>query len=211
MRNYILFFILLFTSVISSSQVHEIGISFGGTNFIGDIGRTTYIYPTKPGVGLFYKFNYNPRIAIRGTLSHLQIRANDAHSKEEYRQVKNKSFTNTINEIAAGIEFNFYNYKILSDSKKRSPYLLLELAAYTYEANHTIARSFAIPFGFGYKSRLFKNINFSLETKFRNSLQNNLETNQNRRVKNNENDWYAVTSFSLIYTFGRLPCYQNGF
>ena len=80
----------------------------------------------------------------------------------------------------------------LSDSKKRSPYLLLELAAYTYEANHTIARSFAIPFGFGYKSRLFKNINFSLETKFRNSLQNNLETNQNRRVKNNENDFSFI-------------------
>jgi len=211
MKNHVLLFILLFVSTLNNSQVHEIGVSLEGTNFIGDIGRTTYIHPNKLGGGLFYKYNYNPRIAIRGTLSHLPIRGNDADSSNEFRLNRNESFTNTIKEAAAGIEFNYFNYNSLVDSKKWTPYLLLELAAYTYKVNNTSNRSLAIPFGFGYKSRLFKKIAFSLETKFRYSLKDNLENNTNGVVFNSGNDWYVVTGFSLIYTFGRPPCYQNGY
>ena len=216
MKNYVLLFIFLCFSTLTKSQVHEIGISVGGTNFIGDIGSTTYLFPNQMGGGLFYKFNYNPRIALRGALSHLPIKGNDADSSNEFRQNRGLSFTNTINEAAAGIEFNFYEYNILDDSKKWTPYILLEVAAYTYNfatgANiSSSSRSLAIPFGIGYKSRLFNKMAFSFETKFRYSLQDNLENNLESVVANSGNDWYVFTGFSLIYTFGRPPCYKDGF
>jgi hypothetical protein len=216
MKNYVLLFIFLCFSSLTNSQVHEIGISFGGTNFIGDIGSTTYLFPNQVGGGLFYKYNYNPRIALRGTLSHLPIQGNDADSNNEFRQNRGLSFTNTINEAAVGIEFNFYEYNILEDSKKWTPYLLLELAGYMYDfarsdTKSSTSNSMAIPFGFGFKSRLFNKIAFSLETKFRHSLQDNLENNLKGVVANSESDWYVFTGFSLIYTFGRPPCYKDGF
>lgn len=216
MKNYIILFIFLFVSILSNSQVHEVGVSLGGTNFIGDIGRTTYLYPNSLGGGFFYKFNYNPRIAIRGTLSYLPIEGNDADSNNGFRQNRNESFKNIIREAAAGIEFNFYEYNILDDSKKWTPYLLLEVVGFNYsfeeeDGSTSLSRSLAIPFGIGYKSRLFDKIAFSFETKFRYSLQDNLENNSNGDVTNTDNDWYVFTGFSLIYTFGRPPCYKKGF
>lgn len=215
MKKYLILFIFLFISTLSNSQVHEVGVSLGGTNFIGDIGSTTYIKPNKLGFALFYKYNYTPRVAFRATLSHLPILGDDEQSNSDFRKNRGLRFSNTINEIATGIEFNFYDFDIRDDLKKWTPYLLLEIAGYTYnfqtEDGTASSNSFAIPFGIGYKSRLFKTIAFSLETKFRYSLQDNLENNLNGVVANSGKDWYVFTGFSIIYTFGRPPCFRKGF
>ena len=39
------FIFVLITLNISYSQDNEIGLIFGGTNYIGDVGQTTYISP----------------------------------------------------------------------------------------------------------------------------------------------------------------------
>ena len=39
------FLFVLFAFNISCSQDNEIGLIFGGTNYIGDVGPTTYINP----------------------------------------------------------------------------------------------------------------------------------------------------------------------
>ena len=42
----------------------------GGVNYVGDVGRTNYIQPNNPGASIIYKYNLNPRIALRGSYSH---------------------------------------------------------------------------------------------------------------------------------------------
>jgi hypothetical protein len=46
------------------SQIHEVGV-FYGSNYIGDIGPTTYIAPNEPAFGILYKWNKSPRHAYR--------------------------------------------------------------------------------------------------------------------------------------------------
>ena len=47
----ILFFLLLgFTKV--DAQIHEIGLFLGGSNYIGDVGPTTYIAPDEFAYGI---------------------------------------------------------------------------------------------------------------------------------------------------------------
>ncbi|TXD48098.1 hypothetical protein ES045_08845 [Polaribacter sp. IC073] len=205
-------------------QVYEIGASLGGTNYVGDIGRTNYIYPNQLAGNIFFKYNYNPRIALRGTFSYLPISGNDEHADTAFRKNRGLRFSNTINELALGMEYNFYEYDISAEDKSWTPYLLVELAAFNYSyvkgknpANENIydkKTGFSIPIGIGFKSKLSGSFAFSLETKFRYTFEDDLdyasENNANFNIEGNSNDWYMFTGVSLIYTFGRPACYTQG-
>ena len=206
-------------------QVNEIGISFGGSNYVGDIGNNYFVYPNKPAGAIFYKFNWNPRIALRGTYSFLPISGNDAKADTRYRNIRDINFNNTIHELAFGIEYNFYEYDVSSSEKSWTPYILLELAGFNYDnvdsytatgtpifGNKT---SIAIPIGFGFKSKLYRKLAFSIETKFRYTFEDDLDfisnDTPNVNIEGTGNDWYMFTGVSLIYTFGRPACYKDGF
>lgn len=209
---------------ISLAQVYEIGISVGGANYVGDIGRTTYIYPNKVAGAAFFKYNKNPRMALRATYSYLPISANDLDADTDFRRDRGLSFNNTINELAVGLEFNFYEYDLSSPGKTWTPYILLELAAFNYkyiasepqpdQYEYNSKNSFSVPFGVGFKSKLAGSFAFALETKFRYTFEDDLDYNNEKIAKLNfggtGNDWYMFTGFSLIYTFGRPACYTNG-
>ncbi|WP_299059978.1 DUF6089 family protein [uncultured Polaribacter sp.] len=226
MKKKILFFAFVsFTSIILG-QLHEIGFSVGATNYVGDIGREYYLYPNKPAGAIFYKYNWNPRIALRATFSYLPISGDDANASTDYR--KNRltgplNFTNVVNEFAVGMEFNFYEYDLSRFHKSWTPYLLLELVAFNYtnvesytttEINYGKKTSFAIPFGMGYKSKLSSNLAFAIEGKFRYTFEDDLDFVSNKTpnlfLEGTGNDWYMYTGISLIYTFGRPACYTKG-
>ena len=65
MKNGFLFLLFACFCSISLGQIHEVGISFGGTNYVGDIGKTSYINPNRPGGAIFYKFNTNLKNVIK--------------------------------------------------------------------------------------------------------------------------------------------------
>ncbi|MCG1035876.1 DUF6089 family protein [Polaribacter sargassicola] len=223
MKNTILFFVFVNFSSILLGQVYEAGVSFGGTNYVGDIGSNYYFYPNKPAGAVFFKYNWNPRVALRTTYSYLPIEGDDEKSDIDFRSDRGYSFKNTINEVALGIEFNFYEYDLSSEDKTWTPYLLLEVAGFNYTnvKSHTENQdlitgnktSFAIPFGFGYKSKLYNNLAFSIEAKFRYTFEDDLDFTTNNTPNINldgtGNDWYMFTGVSLIYTFGRPACYSN--
>ena len=99
-----------------TGQVYEVGITLGGSNYVGDIGSTNYINPNKLAGNVFFKYNYNPRFAIRGTYSYLPIKGNDADAATNFRQNRGLYFSNTIHELSAGIEYNFYEFDITSEA-----------------------------------------------------------------------------------------------
>ena len=128
MRKSILLIIFISISSISLGQMYEAGIFIGGSNYVGDIGPTNYINPSKIAGAAFIKYNLNPRIALRATYSYLPIKANDLDADTDFRRDRGMNFSNTINELAVGLEYNFYEYDISSDDKTWTPYILLELA-----------------------------------------------------------------------------------
>ena len=205
-------------------QLHEAGLSLGGTNYVGDIGRNTYIYPNKPAGAIFYKYNWNPRIALRATYSYLPISGDDLDADTAFRKNREHKFSNTINEIAVGFEYNFYEYDLSSENKTWTPYLLLELVGFNYtnvksypapgQIEYGNKTSYAIPFGIGYKSKLYGTLAFAIEAKFRYTFEDDLDFVSNKmpnvNIEGTGNDWYMFTGFSLIYTFGRPACYTKG-
>ena len=72
----------------------------------------------------------------------------------------------------------------------------------------------ALPIGIGIKSKLVGNLAISLETRFRYTFGDDLDSvsEENRifNIEGNSSDWYMFTGVSLIYTFGRPACYTEG-
>ena len=74
MRYLILFlFSIIFTQT-AQAQIYEIGVFAGASNFIGDVGKTTYIAPDEPALGLILKWNRSPRHSWRVSLIYSEMK-----------------------------------------------------------------------------------------------------------------------------------------
>ena len=222
MKKSIITLLFICSSTILFAQINELGFFVGGTNYIGDVGKTNYIYPNNIGGGIIYKWNWNPRIALRGSYSYIPIESNDKNATNSFRQNRGYKFSNTIHELALGIEFNFYEYLFSSEEKNATPYIFIETSVFNYKTvsseistevySYTNTSSFSIPFGIGYKSKLFKKLGFAIETKFSYSFKDDLDYTTSKIPALNfgekGNDWYVFTGVSIVYTFGRPACYK---
>ena len=229
MKKSIFIIVFISFSTLVFGQVYEIGAFLGGTNYVGDIGRTSYVHPNKVAGAAFFKYNINPKMAFRATYSYLPITGDDADADTDYRRTRGPNnigynFSNTINELAIGLEYNFYDYDLSTPGKTWTPYILLELAGFNYkyiseeiqpnEYVYNRKNSIAVPIGIGFKSKLSGAFAFALETKFRYTFEDDLDYTTSKieslNIGKTGKDWYMFTGFSLTYTFGRPACYTNG-
>ena len=223
MKTYLILLLFICISGNCLSQINEVGFIVGGANYVGDVGSTTYIQPKNIGSSIMYKYNLNPRIAIRGNFSAFSISGDDADSENVIRQERGIKFENPINEFAIGIEYNFYEYDLSSKDKSSTPYILFQIAAVDYETprlqnadrtfNFTRNTAISIPLGIGFKTKIIEKIAFAVETTVRYTFTDELDYSTNRFPQLNfggtSNDWYMFSGVSLVYTFGRPACFTD--
>ena len=226
MKKFILFTAIVFITMTSKAQINEVGLFVGGSNYIGDIGPEYYINPNNIMAGVIYKWNLNPRIAFRGTFTYAQLSSDDADATNKARYNRGMRFTNSIKELAFGVEFNYFEYNLDDYQKTKTPYLLVEFAAFNYNVvkseypsgskqyNYESKTAYAIPFGIGYKTKLVYDFAIAIEIRARYTFEddidyNNQEINSLKFGNPDSNDWYMLTGISLVYSFGRPPCYAT--
>jgi len=217
-------FICLFLSIAMHSQIHEVGFFLGGSNYIGDIGPTTYIAPNEPALGLIYKWNKSPRHAYRFSYTQSKIKSNDLDSKEPSRNQRGYSFENNIKEVSLGLEFNFFDFNLHEFDRKITPYVYTGISYFRYEELFIISgetrkdqaeNTFAIPMIVGVKSNITPQFILALEVGARYTLTDNLDGSNPKKESLkplqfgniNNNDWYVFSGITLTYTFGEKPCY----
>lgn len=223
MKRLILFIFTLGTLHLNA-QIHEIGVFLGGSNYIGDVGKTNYINPNEMAFGLLYKWNKSPRHAYRFSYTQSKITANDLDSKESARKSRGYNFENSIKEISAGLEFNFFDFNLHDFGTKITPYVYTGISYFAYDELFVVGgqteedygeSTFAIPMTVGIKSNITRNLILGAEVGARYTLTDNLdgsnpknENLQTLRFGNiNNKDWYVFSGITLTYTFGEKPCY----
>jgi hypothetical protein len=206
------------------AQIHEIGVFVGGSNFIGDVGSTTYISPNEPAIGILYKWNKSPRHSYRFSYTQSKISSNDLDSEEASRNQRGYRFENNIKELSAGLEFNFFDFNLHELRTKITPYVYSGLSYVRYEglffSNGTtrLDKNFgtiAIPIILGVKSNITPSFVLGLEVGARYTYADDIDGSnpKNDNLKNlqfgnvNNNDWYVFSGLTLAYTFGNKPCY----
>ena len=111
--RYITIFILSTLSIqLSYSQINELGVFIGGSNFIGDVGSTSYISPNQLAIGGIYKWNKSPRHSYRISLTYTDLKGDDAKSDDPRRLQRDYSFTNQIIEFSGGLELTFFDFNL---------------------------------------------------------------------------------------------------
>ncbi len=221
-RIFLFIFILGLTK--SNAQINEIGVFLGGSNYIGDVGKTNYVNPNELAYGLIYKWNKSPRHAWRFSYIQSKITANDLDSKVPGRYLRGYNFENNIKELSAGLEFNFFDFNLHEFGTKITPYIYTGLSYTNYDELYVLNGitkkdinhgTFAIPMTVGLKSNITKEWILGFEIGARYTMTDNLDGSlprnpnlQSLKFGNiNSNDWYVFTGFTLTYTFGQKPCY----
>lgn len=223
-----IFLILMMCSGwLSFSQLHEIGVFGGGSNYIGDVGNTTYINPSKFVGGVLYKWNVHERYSWRISLNQTQLSSFDSKSRLDYRKERQLSFENKITEASLGIEFNFWRFNLNQDGLLWSPYIFsgityLKYDDLYYEQGNLTAKKyeyntgFAIPVNLGIKMRIGWRVMLGAEISAKLTSTDNIDGSFSKFAAKNKapnfgnnlsNDWYVFSGITLTYTFGRPPCY----
>ncbi|NUY81637.1 hypothetical protein HUK80_12065 [Flavobacterium sp. MAH-1] len=223
MNKIFVVFICIFGLSVSNAQIHEIGVFAGGSNFIGDVGRTNYIRPNELAYGILYKWNRSPRHSWRFSYTQSKLTANDLDSDMQARKTRGYNFENHVKEFSAGLEFNFFDFNLHEGKKLVTPYVFSGLNYFIYEELYQLdgykkdyrAGSFAIPMVVGVKSNIAENWVLGLEVGARWTFTDNLD-GSNPKNENltelkfgniNNKDWYMFSGLTLTYTFGNKPCY----
>ena len=223
MRTLITAFLVLMLGQLHA-QTYEIGLFLGGANFIGDVGRTNYIYPSRFAFGGIAKWNKSKRYAWRGSLYYGQFSIDDNKSDLSNRQQRGYNFNNSVKEASVGLEFNFVEYNLHKLGPAFTPYLYTGLTYFRYNYHYWDAGmlqnfdqeegSLAIPMTLGVKARINQYLILGAEIGARYTFTDNLD-GSNPEGSNfeqfsfgniNSNDWYVFSGFTLTYTFGRKPC-----
>lgn len=232
MRYLIAFVFMVVYSANTYSQTFEVGPFIGGANYIGDVGRTNYIFPNSLVFGGLAKWNKSTRHAIRLSVLFADIKADDANSNDNRRVERGYSFQNSIAEASLGIEFNFWEFDLSDATPQSTPYLYTGLTY--FRADHMYLKngrngnlvnegsnwSFAIPMVFGYKESVTPHIVGALEVGARYTFTDNLDGSWPEEYlgtrkpelefgNTNTKDWYVFTGVNFTFSFGRKPCFTR--
>lgn len=218
----VVFFLLVFSK--ADAQINELGVFLGGSNYIGDVGPTTYIAPKELSFGILYKWNRSTRHSWRFSYTQGKISSNDKNSDAPARKQRGFRFENEIKELSAGLEFNFFDFNLHESGWIATPYVHTGLSYFRYDELYVLDGQtktddtkyvMAIPMTVGLKTRIADKFVLGLETGIRYSFTDNLDGSNPKNESFSEykfgnltsKDWYVFTGLTLTYTFGQNPCY----
>lgn len=226
MRLILILVLSIFMSQSIVSQIYEVGIFAGGSNFIGDVGATNYISPNQLAIGGVFKWNRSPRHSFRASIIFSDLEGNDSKSDDPRRIQRGYDFNVSILEISAGMEFTFFDFDLHTSGIKGTPYLYsgITMANHDnyffnqngdYTSENTSSWAYGIPMVLGYKTNISNHLVLAAEIgaryTFSDELDGSVPDAQFREAfsfgNTNSNDWYVFSGITLTYTFGRRPCY----
>ncbi len=227
-KIYILCY-MVFLPIICTSQMHEVGLFIGGSNYIGDIGSRDILFVTSPAFGLVYKYNIKTRYSLRGSIMYSKLE-NKNHSADDLNRFRTfLSVENNILELSAGVEFNFFEFNLHDENLYFTPYVYFGVNYFQYDLfyidknmpidveDYGTDRAFSIPMTVGAKLKISPQFSVGAEIGARYALTDNIDgsspVDQFSKIPQLQhgslynNDWYIFTGMTLSFTFGRLPCY----
>ncbi|MBL6962508.1 MAG: hypothetical protein ISR55_01670 [Bacteroidetes bacterium] len=182
--------LILIIPLFTHAQKWEVGFQMGGTNYLGDLAPEIVLSETNMASGLFFKKNVNPFLSHAFGIMQGQISAHDNNFK--HLEVRNLSFSSSILEFSYLFEFNFFPFGLGLHPNKFTPYSFIGAAGFIYQPktlyngdfiklhgldtegihiesnkNAYSLYQFAIPIGGGFKIKLNKSINVSVNVGFR--------------------------------------------
>lgn len=184
---------LLFLSLslsLCGQRSSDYGVFLGASSYLGDINPNRLLYSPSPAGGIFYRYNFHPRQALRTNIFVSVINTSRA-----------ASFSTTVGEWALQYEFNFFPYATEGKRWNYTPYFAAGAGiAYT----NTTGLIPVIPFSFGFKVNLYKNMGLEAEYGFRKTFYDNFDGFPDPVAPSDvawihNNDWYSFIGVAVTW------------
>jgi hypothetical protein len=216
-KIYWFYLILCLTLPIKGQQNADFGAFAGVSSYIGDINPNRLMYAPLPAVGIFYRYNLNPRQSLRTSLFLGGLRANDLDFKSSFQQARGASFSGEVGEWSVQFEFNFFPYSTRGKRWNYTPYIAGGLGiAFVNTISFSIIP--VIPFSLGFKINIYKNLGLEAEYGFRKTFYDNFDGLKDFIAPSDyswlhNNDWYSFAGIALTWKmYNRLagcPAYSD--
>ncbi len=206
----ILFFVV--SQSVYAQRSTEAGVAIGTGYYMGDINPSQQFYSSLPMFGFVYRYNIDPRYALKGSFNFGSLRGSDFDFNNEYQQLRAASFETNLVDISLQMEFNFQPYFALStrDTKRFSPYVT---SGVSYISSSSTSSSFAIPMGVGCKFLLVERLTLAAEWVFKKTFTDGLDglkdpNNMNVKNKFHNDDWISFLGVTLtLQFFDNIRCH----
>jgi hypothetical protein len=198
---FLLFFCLPLT--LTGQRNSDYGVFAGVSSYLGDINPNRLLYSPLPAGGIYYRYNLHPRQALRTSLFLGGLRANDFDFKNDFQTARAASFSGIVGEWALQFEFNFLPFTTEGKTGDYTPYLA---AGAGLAIINTTTFTFVpvIPFSFGFKINIYKNIGLEAEYGFRKTFYDNFDGLKDFVAPSDfalihNNDWYSFTGVAVTW------------
>jgi hypothetical protein len=200
--HWLLLFLFLSLSL-SGQRNADYGVFAGVSSYFGDINPNRFLYSPLPAGGIFYRYNFHPRQAIRANIYLGGLRGNDLDFNNAYQQARAASFSGTVGEFALQFEFNFFPYSTEGKQWDFTPYFAAG-AGIAFVDTKSFTNIPVIPFSFGFKVNVYKNIGLEAEYGFRKTFYDNFDGLKDLVAPSDygwlhNNDWYTFTGIAVTW------------
>lgn len=130
-KFYLSILILFVTYTATFAQLGEIGGFVGGSYYLGDINPSKQFSQTQIAEGLFFRYNFDSRLALRLSAYRGKLKSDDKIVK--YNEKRGLKFQSKINEASLQFEFNFFRYYIGSSINYYTPYIFGGISYFTFK------------------------------------------------------------------------------
>jgi Domain of unknown function (DUF6089) len=198
---FLLFFCLSLS--LSGQRNSDYGVFAGVSSYLGDINPNRLLYSPLPAGGIFYRYNLHPRQALRTSIFFGGLRANDLDFKNSFQTARAASFSGTVGEWALQFEFNFLPFTTQGKLWDYTPYFAAG-AGIAFINTTTFTYVPVIPFSFGFKVNIYKNMGLEAEYGFRKTFYDNFDGLKDLVAQSDyawihNNDWYSFAGIAVTW------------
>ncbi len=213
MKHFLAIFLIGFISIEAFGQQSvDVGFFGGAGTYFGDMTKVNFSKSINPAIGGFFRYNFNPRYALRFNVMNSTIGADGEFDSNPW------SFNKNVLDVSVHFEFNYMKYIVGDKETPWSTFLFGGIGMQSFKYN---IRNFqqdgsevtpTLPFGLGVKFDLSKRLGVGIEGGFRKSLSDKLDdlddpysyTNADGVVMKytdtfHNNDWTAYMGIHLVY------------
>ncbi|EMR03748.1 hypothetical protein ADICEAN_01086 [Cesiribacter andamanensis AMV16] len=153
---------LLLCASLAQGQIHEVGVSLGATNYVGDLVPTYQLKNHRLAGALLYRYNLSSHTSLRANVMLGKLAGSDDPAYDAFGEARKRGqFSNWMNEAALLFEYNFLDYKNPSkDLVRWSPYLVAGLGVLVLHGYEPYQEGLApgTAYARGRKTTDFKNV-----------------------------------------------------
>jgi hypothetical protein len=203
MRKGIILILLIATALPAMTQrTADYGASLGTVNYLGEYNPSNVLFKHGPAAQLFYRYNFNPRQAVRANLMGGYLSA----------------LGSPIGELGATYEFNFFPYSTFRSRRvDYTPYIAAGAAFTAVYKQVTLDGVttnfhpfFSIPFSAGFKVNVANHIGLEFEYGFRKTFYDKFDGQYEVTTPGgseapdvqswtHNNDWYSFMGISVTW------------